>query len=62
MMMMHIPNVQLHDDGKLVETDKIALYVGIRIGDRVTNSCLSCEIYDNSYLVVSKYLLDSNLI
>ena len=47
---------------KVVETDKIALYVGIRIGDRVTNSCLSCELYDNSYLVVSKYLLDSNLI
>ena len=61
MMMMHIPNVQLHDDGKLQE-GCIALYVGIRIGDRVTNSCLSCEIYDNSYLVVSKYLLDSNLI
>ena len=36
---------------KVVETDKIALYVGIRIGDRVTNSCLSSKIYNNCNIV-----------
>ena len=35
----------------IVETDKVALYVSVRIGDAVTDSCLSGKVHDNGNLV-----------
>ena len=35
----------------IVETDKVALNVSVRIGDAVTDSCLGGKVYDNGNLV-----------
>lgn len=35
----------------IVETDKVALYISVGIGDAVADSCLSCEVHDNGNLV-----------
>ena len=35
----------------VVETDKVALDISIRVGDAVTNTCLGSKVYDNSNIV-----------
>lgn len=35
----------------IIETDKITLDIGIRIGDTVTDACLGRKIYDNGNFV-----------
>ena len=35
----------------IIETDKIALDIGIRIGTTVTDTCLGRKIYDNENFV-----------
>ena len=40
----------------VVETDKVALDISIRIGDAVTNTCLGCEVYDNRDIVFGEDL------
>ena len=35
----------------IIETDKIALDIGIRIGNTVTDTCLGRKIYDNGNFV-----------
>lgn len=35
----------------IVETDKVALYVSVGIGDAVADSCLSGEVHNNGNLV-----------
>ena len=43
----------------IIETNEIALYVSVWISDTVTYTSLSCEVYNNSYLVVSENLFYS---
>ena len=40
----------------IIETNEIALYVSVWIGDTVTYTSLSSEIYYNSYLVFGENL------
>ena len=35
----------------IVESDKVALYISVGIGDAVADSCLSGKVYDNGNLV-----------
>ena len=43
----------------IIETNEIALYVSVWIGDTVTYTSLSCKIYYNSYLVFGENLFYS---
>ena len=47
---------------EVVEADEVALDIGIRIGDRVTNTSLCCKVDHNGNLVLGKYLLYSILV
>ena len=42
----------------VVKTDKVALDIGIRICDAVTNTCLGCEVYDNRDIVFGENLFN----
>lgn len=46
----------------IVETDKVALYVSVRIGDAVADSSLSGKIHDNGNLVSREDFLYSILV
>ena len=41
----------------IVKTNEITLNIGIGIGDTITHTCLSREIYNNGYLVLRKNIL-----
>ena len=41
----------------VVETDKVALDISIRIGDAVSYSCLGCEVYNNRDIVFCEDLI-----
>lgn len=43
----------------IIETNEVALYVSVWIGDTVTYTSLGCEIYYNSYLVFGENLFYS---
>ena len=40
----------------VVETYKVALDISIRVGDTVTNTSLSCEVYNNRDIVFGEDL------
>ena len=40
----------------VVETDKVALDISIRIGDAIANTCLSCKVYYNRDIIFSENL------
>lgn len=46
----------------IIETDKVALHIGIGVGDAITNACLRCEVDHNIYTVLGEYLLDECLV
>ena len=46
----------------VVETDDIALYVGIGVDDAVTHTGLCCKVYHNMWLVFCKYVADELLV
>ena len=46
----------------IVETDKVALYVSIGIGDAVADSCLGSKVHDNGNLVFCEDFLYSILV
>lgn len=43
----------------IIETNEIALYVSVWIGDTVTYTSLGCEVYHNSNLVIGENLFYS---
>lgn len=43
----------------IIETNEIALYVSVWIGDTVTYTSLGCEVYHNSNLVFGENLFYS---
>lgn len=43
----------------IIETNEVALNVSIGISDTVTYTSLSCEVYNNSYLVFGENLFYS---
>ena len=46
----------------IIETDKVALHIGIWVGDAITHACLRCEVDHNIYAVIGEYLLDECLV
>ena len=42
----------------IVETDEVALDVGIGIGDRITHTCLSSKIDDHRWLLLSEEMIE----
>ena len=47
---------------EVVEADKVALYIGIGVGDTITHACLRREIDNNIYFVFSEDLLNECLV
>ena len=47
---------------EIVETDEVALYIGIGVGDAITHACLRREVDHNIYAVLGEYLLDECLV
>ena len=47
---------------KVVEADEIGLDIVIRVGDRVTYTCLCCKVNDNGNLVLGEDLLDGGFV
>ena len=40
---------------KIIESDKVALHIGIRIGDRIANPSLSGKVDNHSWMIFGKY-------
>ncbi len=46
----------------VIEAQDISLNIHIRVRDRVAHTCLSCEVHDNSGVIVCKNLIDERTI
>ena len=42
----------------IIEPYHIRFYIGIRVNDRITYTCLSCKIHHNLWSILVKYFIN----